>query len=776
MYWLTLAPGLIGLVDTPKLQFVGAILGVPHPPGYPLYILLSHGFSHLPFGSLAYRINLMSAVFGAVTVALVFLCGRRAGAGRFASVVGSFGLACGPLFWSTAVVAEVYTLHTALLAAILLSLLSWAHTRSVTTYFAAVGFVALSLGHHTTMLLLGPAFAAYVLLIDSHFALRPRRLALTAGVLALGLVPYGLIAIRTLQEAAFVETPIGSFGDALAAVSARRWQSSVFAFDISTLLRDRVPFVVARLVREFSWPGTVAVTSGVLYVLARRRPLAALFVLSGLINAVFVLVYDVDEIAVFLLPTVVTGWLCATVFIGEIGPVARRPGWAVPAILAVLLVGWTGWQVQRGYDQSDRSDEYQEIRRFDALFDMLPARSVVVSDDYLVNSMVQYKLLGEKAAGERDIRGPLPPGSTRLQRLYESDFEVFAFAESARELRLEGFRFAEAALFELLETRQAFGPEETPGEGQLAAFDPIRGIEFDQRRRGFGVTHIPSMQLYRLMASASCVELPRGAWVDIGHLAREGKVAVRLVGNAVLEMYVGRDAALAPRLTYRSDGSRTTLETHDLDPRERVDALPTNRPAAIVGLTLEGSRPAAPDHAMLVFGGVPRVAVARRSGPDEATARICSATLGYDGLFGDPARRAERIDWRRNGHDEFLGDGWDGVYPERMRRITDTTAELLLPIWRPDVLHLSVTAARPEWIPRDQLGMIQLEIPGGMLGSHPVSRGWTTYEWTIPAHSVDFGVNQVCLSVSPVEPAPEQANRRRGIRVREVNLSLGDSG
>lgn len=777
LYWLTLAPGLLGLVDTPKLQFVGAILGVPHPPGYPLYVLLSHGFSYLPFGSLAYRINLMSALFGAVTVALVFLCCRRAGVGRIVSAVGSGGLASGPLFWSTAVVAEVYTLHTALLAAILLSLLSWAQTRSETTYFAAVGCVALSLGHHTTMLLLAPAFAAYVLLIDADFALRPRRLALAAGVLALGLVPYGFIAIRTLQGATFVETPIASFGDALAAVSARRWQSSVFAFDISTLLRVRVPLVVASLVREFSWPGTVAVTTGVLYVLARRRPLAALFVLSGLINVVFVLVYDIHEIAVFLLPTVVTGWLCATVLVDDIGPAARKLGWSVSATLAVLLVGWTGWQVQRSYGESDRSDEYQEIRRFDALFDMLPARSVVVSDDYLVNSMLQYKLLGERASGERDIRGPLPPRGTRVQRLYDSDFEVFAFAKSARTLRLEGFRFAEAALFEDLEDferHQAFNPTVTPGDDHLADFDPLRGIEFDQGRRGFGVTHIPSLQLYRLVAPGTCVELPRGAWVDVGHLARDGKVAVRLEGNAVLEMYVGRDAALAPRLTYRSDG-RTTLETHELDPRERVDALPTHRPAAIVGLTLEGSRPVVPIDAMLVFGGVPQVAVARRSGADEAAARICSATLGYDGLFGDPARRVERIDWQRTGYDEFLGDGWDGVYPEAMRRVADTTAELLLPIWRRDALHLSVTAARPEWIPRDQLGVIQLAIQGRVLESHPVSRGWTTYEWAIPSGSVDIGVNQLYLSVSPVDSIPEQTNRRRGIRVREMALTLGDT-
>ena len=777
MYWLTLAPGLIGLVDTPKLQFIGAILGVPHPPGYPLYILLSYGFSHLPFGSLAYRINLMSAVFGAATVALVFLCGRRVGVGRFVSAVGSCGLACGPLFWSTAVVAEVYTLHTALLAAILLSLLSWAHTRSVTMYFAAVGFVALSVGHHTTMLLLGPAFAAYVLLTDADFALRPRRLALTAAVLALGLVPYGVIAIRTLQGAAFVETPIASLGDALAAVSARRWQSSVFAFDISTLLRDRVPFVAARLLREFSWPGTVAVMSGVMYVLARHRPLAALLVLSGLINAFFVLVYDIDEIAVFLLPTVVTGWLCAMVFIGEMGPVARQPRWAVSAMLAVVLVGWTGWQAQRGYAESDRSDEYHEIRRFDALFEMLPARSVVVSDDYLIDSMVRYKLLGEGAAGQRDIRGPIPPDKTQIQQLYDSSFEILAFPQSARELRLEGYRFAETALFEPLETIGAFVPAAIPRAGTPEAVDPTRGVEFDQGRKGLGLAHIPSMQLFRLVAPGSCIDLPSDRWIDIGQLAGEGKVAVRLAGSATVEMYVGRDSALAPRVTYRSTGSRPTLETHNLDRGERVDdALPTDRPAAIVGLTMEGSGSVAPDHAMLVFGGVPQVAVARRSGADEGTARICTATLGYDGLFGDLSQRAERIDWQRNGYDEFLGDGWDGIYPERMRRITSTTAELLLPIWRRDVLKLSVTAARPEWIPRDQLGVIQLEIQGRMLESHPVSRGWTTYEWTIPAPSVDLGLNQLYLSVSPVDPPPEEANRRRGIRVREVNLSLGDSG
>lgn len=775
LYWLTLAPGLVGLVDTPKFQFVGAILGVPHPPGYPLYTLLSYGFSQLPYGSLAYRINLMSAVFGALTAALVFLCGRRAGAGRLASGIGALGLACGQLFWSTAVVAEVYTLHTALLAAILLSLLSWAETRSATAYFAAVGCVALSVGHHTTMLLLAPTFAAYVLLIDARWALQPRRVVLTAGLLALGLVPYGFIAIRTLQGASYLETRIASLADGVAAVSSRRWQSALFAFDIPTLLRDRVPFVARTLVREFSWPGVVVVAGGVVSVLVRHRPLGVLLVTAGLTNVLFVLVYDIDEISVFLLPTVLTGWLCATLFVAKIGLVVQRQR-VVAGILVAVLIGWTGWQVERGYSESDRSREFYEIRRFDALFEMLPAESVVVADDYLVNSMFRYKLLGERAGGQRDIRGPLPPKPDEVRRLHEAGFDVIAFARSATALRLEGFRFAELTLFESEERYRRFLSDGTAEEGRTEKgrqSDPERGVEFDQGRKGFGVAHIRSMQLYRLLRAGACEELPWGESVDVTRFAREGKVALWMSNGATLDMHVGRDTPLEPRLTYGSGGSSLTLETRQVEDVEFVESSPSVRTEMVLDLAIRGARTETAEATTLVFGGIPQVAVARRAGPAAGTARVCSATLGYDGLFGDPARRVERLDWRRNGHDELLGYGWRGRYPNRLRRVTDTTAELLLPVWRPAALRVSVVAAPPEWMRNDQLGVIELEVDGRRLDPLEVSRGWTTYDWTIPARSVREGLNRVYLHVSPVDVDPRDVNRPRGLRVREITLALG---
>ena len=439
--------------------------------------------------------------------------------------------------------------------------------------------------------------------------------------------------------------------------------------------------------------------------------------------------------------------------------------WLPCGVRGAVLLGSAGWHVQRGYGESDRSHEYQEIRRFDALFDMLPARSAVVADDYLVNSMIRYKLLGEHAGGQRDIRGPVLPRANEVGRLYEAGFEVIAFARSALALRVEGFRFGEVTLFESEERQRSFVESETSsteGPARRSPIDPDRGVEFDQSRKGYGVAHIRSMQLYRVLSPGACEDLDEGGWVDVARFAQEGKVVVSASGGASLTMYVGRDLPLRPRLTYRSDGSTLTLETRPVDEDEYVESIPLNRSARVLRLTLGGARQEAIETTTLVLGGIPDFAVAGRTGPDAGTLRICSATLGYDGLFGDPTRRVEHLDWQRNGHDELLGHGWDGQYPDGLRRAAEAGDELLLPIWRRDALHVSVTAAPPAWMQVDDFGVIRLEANGQMLESHEMSRGWTAYQWTIPADSVRQGMNRVSLHLALAAKGPDDAGRPRG--------------
>ena len=102
LYLRTLYPGLNGIGDTPKFQFVGKVLGTPHPPGYPVHTLLGWLFAQLPFGNLAWRINLLSAVSASFAVVLVFVLTRRLGASAPAALAAALSFACGPVFWSQA--------------------------------------------------------------------------------------------------------------------------------------------------------------------------------------------------------------------------------------------------------------------------------------------------------------------------------------------------------------------------------------------------------------------------------------------------------------------------------------------------------------------------------------------------------------------------------------------------------------------------------------------------------------------------------------------------
>ena len=58
--------------DSPEIITVSACLGIAHPPGYPLFTLLGHLFSLLPLGPLCLRVNLLSAVTGALACTLLF--------------------------------------------------------------------------------------------------------------------------------------------------------------------------------------------------------------------------------------------------------------------------------------------------------------------------------------------------------------------------------------------------------------------------------------------------------------------------------------------------------------------------------------------------------------------------------------------------------------------------------------------------------------------------------------------------------------------------------
>src|SRR3712207_2554029 len=130
VYLGTLAPTVLPYgtpltLDSPMLQAEVAVLGVGHPTGYPTYLMLTHLFTYLPVGDVAYRVNLASAVYGVTAVSVVYAVGLRLGGRIVAAAAGALAFGVSESFWSQATIAEVYTLNVLFISLVILFLLLW---------------------------------------------------------------------------------------------------------------------------------------------------------------------------------------------------------------------------------------------------------------------------------------------------------------------------------------------------------------------------------------------------------------------------------------------------------------------------------------------------------------------------------------------------------------------------------------------------------------------------------------------------------------------------
>ncbi len=174
VYVKTLCP-TVYIGDSGELVTASYCMGIAHPPGYPLYTLLGKLFTMLPFGNIAYRINLMSAFFSSLTVVLVYfiillvtakikICSTllpQAVFQKLAAVTGSLMLAFSSEFWSGAVTAEVFSLNAFFLALLVLVALKWNGREN--SYLYLLGFIlGLSLTNHITIIMALPGIVYYI--------------------------------------------------------------------------------------------------------------------------------------------------------------------------------------------------------------------------------------------------------------------------------------------------------------------------------------------------------------------------------------------------------------------------------------------------------------------------------------------------------------------------------------------------------------------------------------------------------------------------------------
>ena len=195
VYIRTLLPGE-AFGDWGEMQTVPHILGVAHPTGYPTYILLAWLAELLPIGSVAFRANLLSAVFIAGTLATLVLIATRLGVRPSLAVAAGLAIGAVGTIWAAATVAEVNPLHVLFAALILHRALAWEARREPRDLAIGGLLVGLSLGNHLLTLFIAPFVALCVLWAGRReLRARPALLLLPIAGLVAGLVVYIYIPI-----------------------------------------------------------------------------------------------------------------------------------------------------------------------------------------------------------------------------------------------------------------------------------------------------------------------------------------------------------------------------------------------------------------------------------------------------------------------------------------------------------------------------------------------------------------------------------------------------
>ncbi|MFL6065871.1 MAG: protein O-mannosyl-transferase family [Friedmanniella sp.] len=378
-------------LDTTKFEYVGRVLGTPHPPGYPLYTVLNAAFVQLvPVGSVALRANLLSAVFALLACVAAVSVLRDLGLPPALQAGGATTLGLLPAFWDDAVVAEVYSLTALFMVGVLACILRYERSGRPGWLRAGLLLFALSFAHATSHVLLIPGLLLYLALRWPRWLLRPRELLtlLPAGAL-LALLPYAYLPWRTAVAGdTWLETRVFDRHSLWAAMTGAQFGDRMFVLPWEVVRSERLP---ALAVAAFGQLGPLVVLAAVgLLALAWQRPLVAVLTLSWVLGTGwFVLTYLVDDWLTLLLPVWLVLGIWTLVGIHRCVAATGRRSASVAAVVAVALPLAA---LLHGYPHVSRrgSDPQRDV---DAAVAAVPDGSLVFTGSLEARQQFVYRLL-----------------------------------------------------------------------------------------------------------------------------------------------------------------------------------------------------------------------------------------------------------------------------------------------------------------------------------------------------------------------------------------------
>jgi hypothetical protein len=436
VYTATLLPGLGGTEDTAKFQYVGPSLGTAHDPGYPLYLLAAWAASKVPVGTLAYRVNVLSAFWGAAAAAFVFIAMRRMAVPRGLAVAVALGLGLGRSFWEHSTYAEAYTQACALFAGAIAAALAWEGEGRERHLFSAIAATSLAFGTHLIVVGSVPILV-WLVLTRYRWRLPLRVAALGTLIVVLGIAQYGYVWIRTVQGARYLEARATSIAELVGVMRGAQFGDQTFRDPPEVIVGSRLPRIARAVGTELGAVAAVFAALGVVAEWRRRRRSAVL--LAGAFLGPALLLSMLGGVATegILLPALMPLWALVGAGAAWLWSLAASPTLprgargAALAIVAVLAAAVPAMQARENFARNNKRGDTFDTYYFADLFRRISGRTAFLDENYVVGQMLEYQ---RYATGTPGVTVRIPRNPEVVATLLRDGGTVYGFSEAIAEL------------------------------------------------------------------------------------------------------------------------------------------------------------------------------------------------------------------------------------------------------------------------------------------------------------------------------------------------------
>jgi hypothetical protein len=314
IYVLTQAPGLF-YTDVGELAAACKTWGVAHPTGYPLFTLIGHVWTFIPWFSAVEGLNILVAIYTAAAAALMVPVVRRIvllsipSINEHTALLGAVYAAAlfsvGATVWSQSTAVEVYSLNLLLFVSLLHFLLLLYSNKEriiVNSILAGLLFGFMLANHVSSVFLLPGVIWMWWGATNGIIARKKALLWLIVPMIA-GPTLYALLPLRSAQLPP-INWGMVHRGFAEFIYHVKGTQFGVWIFSDAKAFRENVALFITVISRDFLWVGWIAIFVGTGFVFAKTRSIGYALLALCIGNLGISLGYAIPDIESYFLPTI----------------------------------------------------------------------------------------------------------------------------------------------------------------------------------------------------------------------------------------------------------------------------------------------------------------------------------------------------------------------------------------------------------------------------------------------------------------------------------------